>query len=266
MIIRPYRAIRMMPFAVSAILSLATAATGFAQTGTLFVEGENVGIGTDTPTARLDILPSGTTDIELRLKNDAVNTDVMNIIQSGSSGRLFRIFEAPSGEGVFSVFNAAGAENLRFTGQAGGRLGIGCAGGIGADLVLNAAGGGNCGTGTESSINAGAMTFTVTSSRTIKENIVPVEVDDILERISKIDVYTYDFISGPHDNLGLMAEDFHQVFERGSDRLLNGQEVTMALWLAVRQLISRTDDLAQQNEELATQNADLRKELASLRP
>lgn len=239
----------------AALLSLAPAA--FAQTGTLFVEGDNVGIGTSTPGARLDILPSGST-LEMRVKNGATNSDVVSVVQSGSSNQIFRIYEAPTGEGVFSVFAANGSENLRFTGQAGGRLGIGCAQGISADLVLNANSGGNCGVGTESTINAGATQFTVTSSREIKKNIVPLEVENLLEKIPEVGVYRYDFVSGPEDNVGLMAEDFHRIFGRGSDKLLSGQEVTMALWLAVQELIARTDDLTRQNQELRLEVERLR--------
>ena len=40
-----------------------------------------------------------------------------------------------------------------------------------------------------------------------------------LKKIAAVNVYTYDFIDGPKDKLGLMAEDFHQVFGRGSDNL-----------------------------------------------
>lgn len=258
------RGFRAAPFVWAAILMCIPVVAAHAQ-GTLFVEGDNVGIGTSTPAARLDILPSGGTTIELRVKNDAVNTDVISVLQSGTSDRIFRIYEAPTGEGVFSVYAANGSENLRFTGQAGGRLGVGCAQGIHSDIVLNAAGGGSCGSGTESAINAGQTQFTVTSSRSIKTNITPVQVDDILEKVSQVGVYEYDFISGAEDNLGLMAEDFHQVFGRGSDKLLNGQEVTMALWLAVRELTTRTEELARQNETLSSQNEELRLAVESLR-
>lgn len=249
----------------AAVLVLLPAAGAAAQTDVLYVDGDNVGIGTSTPTARLDIKPGPSATVELRVKSDAKNSDVFTVLQSENDTELFRIYEAATGEGVFSVFAANGAENLRFTGQAGGRLGIGCAQSISADIVLNAAGGGACGSGTESTINAGATQFTVTSSRTIKENVEPVEVKDILARISSVGVYRYDFISGPDDNLGLMAEDFHEVFGRGSDKLLDGQEVTMALWLAVRELTSRTDDLARRNEALAAQNEALRQEVEDLR-
>lgn len=250
---------------VAAFSAFLPALGSSAQGDVVFVQGDNVGIGTNTPGARLDVRPGGGTGIELRVKSDAKSSDVFTILQSATDDMIFRIFEAATGEGVFSVFAANGSENLRFTGQAGGRLGIGCAQSISADIVLNAAGGGVCGTGTESTINAGATAFTVTSSRTIKTNVEPVEIDDILEKISRVGVYRYDFISGPEDSLGLMAEDFHEIFGRGSDKLLDGHEVTIALWLAVRELTSRTDELVQQNEALAEQNEALRQEIEDLR-
>lgn len=257
---------RVMPVIWAAcLLALMPAVGVYAQGDVVFVQGDKVGIGTSTPSARLDIRPGSSTDVELRVKNDARSTTVFTAVQSENDNLIFRIFEAASGEGVFSVFAANGTENLRFTAQAGGRLGIGCAQSISADLVLNSAGGGTCGTGTESTINAGATAFTVTSSREIKKNIEPVEIDGLLAKISRVGVYRYDFISGPEDSLGLMAEDFHEIFGRGSDKLLDGQEVTMALWLAVRELTSRTDDLARQNEALAAQNEALRHEVEGLR-
>ena len=73
---------------------------------------------------------------------------------------------------------------------------------------------------------------------------------DILEKIAGVGVYSYDFIQGPKDKIGLMAEDFHQVFKRGSDKLINGQEVEMALWLAVQELTKQNKALAARLEQL----------------
>jgi DNA anti-recombination protein RmuC len=104
--------------------------------------------------------------------------------------------------------------------------------------------------GSRSFIDAGSAQFTFSSSRTIKENLSPVQVPNILDKISQVGVYNYDYINGPKDKLGLMAEDFHTVFGRGSDKLINGQEVEMALWLAVQQLTAQNKELAAQNNEL----------------
>ena len=68
---------------------------------------------------------------------------------------------------------------------------------------------------TWSRINVGASTFTTSSSRTLKENIWPVEVADILDKVADVPVNTYDWRreafggdeSERTDRLGLIAED-----------------------------------------------------------
>ena len=208
------------------------------------------------PTSSIDINDDGvgiqttSADTELTVQSTATNSDVIKVRASGGTDQLFRVFEASTGEGVFSIFNASDGENIRLTGQGDGRVAIGCASGLAADLTLNAAGGGACGSGTESTINAGATQFTITSSRSIKKNLEPVPAQGILEKIAGIDVYTYDFINGPENRIGLMAEDFHTVFQRGSDKMLDGQEVEMALWLAVRELIAENQELSARLEAL----------------
>ena len=103
------------------------------------------------------------------------------------------------------------------------------------------------GTGTYSEIDAGESTFTTGSSRTFKQNIKNVTLNQsILRQISKIPVTTYDFkpeICNASDydgkctnKIGLIAEDFHQIFKRGDEKSLSGDEVKMALWLAVQEL------------------------------
>ncbi len=121
-----------------------------------------------------------------------------------------------------------------------GNIGINCDDGGSLDLTV---GDGNSCAGTYSGFNAGDSALTSTSSRTLKENLQEVEVSDLLAKIAGIDVYSYDFIEGPEDKLGLMAEDFHQIFGRGSDKMINNGEVQMALWLAVQKLIGEVDEL-----------------------
>jgi hypothetical protein len=125
--------------------------------------------------------------------------------------------------------------------DATGNVGINC-NAPGSQLVI--ASGSGCST-PSSSINAGSAQFTIASSRTFKENLAPVTVPDILQKIASINVYNYDFIKGPKDRVGLMAEDFHQIFSRGSEKYIDGGEVQMALWLAVQQLAARNSELTQ---------------------
>lgn len=195
-----------------------------------------VGIGTSTPWTQFHIKDSGA----LNLTITGTNTGV--ILQ-----------ETDSNEGLVQILY--NNDNLRIRGldsslsqiaagisvdMTDGNVGINCDDGGSLDLTV---GDGNDCAGTYSGFNAGDSALTSSSSRTLKENLQEVEVGSLLEKIAAIDVYSYDFIDGPKDKLGLMAEDFHQVFGRGSDKLINNGEVQMALWLAVQNLIGEVDEL-----------------------
>ena len=124
-----------------------------------------------------------------------------------------------------------------------------------------------CDTGTFSEIDAGDANFTTSSSRHIKENFTRVPNTDILQKIENIPVSTYDFIDGPKDKMGLVAEDFYTVFGRGSDKVINGNEVTMALWLAVQTLTKENQVLKARVEVLevdAQRMTELESRLAAL--
>ena len=95
-----------------------------------------------------------------------------------------------------------------------------------------------------SRINAGSTTFTASSSRKLKENIQKYEQADLLDRLSKVPVVTYDWKKGSFEGeeaerknrMGLIAEDFHTILGRGSEEQIDGQELQSVLWLAVQQL------------------------------
>ncbi|HEX8409251.1 MAG TPA: tail fiber domain-containing protein [Thermoanaerobaculia bacterium] len=110
------------------------------------------------------------------------------------------------------------------------------------DLVI--ASGTGCST-PSSSINAGSTSFTAASSRTFKENLEAVSMDNVLDKIGEVGVYKYDFINGPKDRLGLMAEDFHTIFGRGDEKFIDGQDIQMALWLAVQKLAAQNKELTE---------------------
>ena len=163
--------------------------------------------------------------------------------------------DATTDQQAAQQLNSAGIFKLRFLDDAlanevrrgyaldmgTGNMGIACDSSINSDLVVGSQG--SCNAGTRSELNAGDTQFTASSSRTLKQNLHHVEVPNILNRISSVPVYQYDFIEGPKDRLGLVAEDFHGVFARGSDKVLSGQEVQMALWLAVQELTAKVESL-----------------------
>lgn len=97
-----------------------------------------------------------------------------------------------------------------------------------------------CNTGTGSYINAGSTAFTANSSREIKDGIKALKISNILNKISRVPVNTYYFKDDPAktEKIGLIAEDFYSIFQKGNGKTIDGQEVDMAMWLSIQALIS----------------------------
>jgi hypothetical protein len=187
----------------------------------------NVGIGTASP-ARLLHLNSSSGNAAIQFTNNTAKS--WHIANSGNDLNV----------------SETGVADARLYVKAGGNVGIAC-NAPGARLVV--ASGGGCST-PSSSLNPGDAQFTVASSRTFKENLSPVAVPDVLDRIGKVGVYNYDFIDGPKDRIGLIAEDFHEVLGRGDEKYINGGEVQVALWLAVQQLTAQNKALTERLDAL----------------
>jgi hypothetical protein len=172
-------------------------------------------------------------------------------LTQNTTNQIIRIF--PNQGDISALATDGSTPKSLLLNQNGGAIGIACNAPTSQLVIASASGCAN----PSSSINAGATQFTAASSRTFKENIAPVETKNILDKIEAIPVVTYDFKgNGPKDRMGLIAEDFHTVFERGSDKYIDGQEVQMALWLAVQQLTEK-------NKELTNRLATLEKQLSS---
>ncbi len=234
-------------------LALAVGPPAFAQS-TLFVLGEHVGIGNETPTARMHI------------DSNVTNGNVI-FVRSTDNGKLLRLYETGATGGLMSLYDQNGNEDFRISAagdswfNSAGDVGIDCSS-PDHDLTIGGSGSG-CNTGVYSEVDAGESQFTVSSSREIKENLMPLEVNDILGEIGDIGVYSYDFINGPKTKIGIMAEDFHNILQRGSEKSINGHEVQMVLWLAVQELTKRNQELESHNGELAERLARIEALLAS---
>jgi len=237
-----------------------------APTSSIYIDVDgDVGFGTSSPDFDLDI--------------DDGTSDPANFVVRGTSGSMIlQDQDATSGRQAAQNLVSAGTWRLRGLSDdlsaqtvrgitvdlADGDVGILCDSSLSADLTVGSQG--SCSSGTRSTMNAGDTTFTASSSRTIKKDVKPLRVDDILDRIGNVAVYEYDFIEGPEDRIGLMAEDFHQVFQRGSDQLLSGQEVQMALWLAVQELTTRlNEEHAAELERLTARQKQADREIQHLK-
>lgn len=124
---------------------------------------------------------------------------------------------------------------------------------------------------------AGSGVFNCTSSRTTKQNFMLVDGNDVLSRLRKIPVSTWNYIAEGNEtrHMGPMAEDFYDAFKLGtSDKAIGVQDLTGVSLAAIKALDERTMQLQQkQNEldqlrlkvtELETANQAMERRLAAL--
>ncbi|HXH40398.1 MAG TPA: tail fiber domain-containing protein [Thermoanaerobaculia bacterium] len=207
----------------------------------------NVGVGTASPSELLHLNGNGNPRVFVVSNNSGTAGINMQVTNSGTSTGFSIVRTESNGDQTFFTGTSGGAvtEHVRVT--VGGNVGINCNAPTFAFMIGSGSG---CSTPT-SGVNPGSTSFTVASSRTFKENIAPIDVPDILNKIEAVPVVTYDFKNnGPKDRLGLIAEDFHQVFDRGSDKYIDGQDVQMALWMAVQKLTAENKALTERLSKL----------------
>src|SRR5215210_333806 len=121
--------------------------------------------------------------------------------------------------------------------------------------------------------------WTCASSRTLKENYLTVDGEDVLARLRALPITTWSMIGGDRSvrHLGPVAEDFWHAFGLGLGETtiglgdidgvnLAGVKALEARTAALRrELDVRTAELRQEREARATEAATLRNELAELR-
>jgi hypothetical protein len=124
---------------------------------------------------------------------------------------------------------------------------------------------------------AGSGVFNCTSSRYTKENFSLVNGNDVLSRLRKVPISTWNYISEGRAvrHMGPMAEDFFQAFKLGTGNTSIGVQDLAGVSLgAIQELDQRTNDLQQktaqvdqlrqQVDELRLANAALEKRLSAL--
>ncbi|HLL70281.1 MAG TPA: tail fiber domain-containing protein [Pyrinomonadaceae bacterium] len=135
----------------------------------------------------------------------------------------------------------------------------------------------NLGGTTGCNLPAGSGVFNCTSSRYTKQNFLAVNGEDVLARLRKVPVTTWNYISEGEKakHMGPMAEDFYQAFGLGTGNTSIGvQDLAGVSLAAVKSLDERTTELQQKAaeveklrsevNELRTANATLEQRLAAL--
>lgn len=110
--------------------------------------------------------------------------------------------------------------------------------------------------------------WTCASSRTLKENFDAVDGEDVLDRIRRIPINTWNMIGGDRQvrHLGPVAEDFYHAFPLGLGETTIGLGDIDGVNLAgVKALEARTTHLQQQLDQRTAEVTQMRGEVAALR-
>jgi hypothetical protein len=128
----------------------------------------------------------------------------------------------------------------------------------------------NLGGTTGCNLPAGSGVFNCTSSRATKENFALVSGEDILSRLRKVPVSTWNYITEGQQSrhIGPMAEDFYTAFRLGTtDKAIGIQDAVGVSLAAVKALDERTAELQKKSaevEQLRAQVNTLEQRLAAL--
>lgn len=179
-----------------------------AQTGTLFVENDQVGIGTATPTADLEIedtdfsaLRLTTIDGSATWAFSATPLSVFTVNKIGSGGQEFTVRSRNDGDGAATM---------------------------------------------EVQGSVRATAFNVSSSRALKTDFEPVDEFEVLEKLARIPVMGWRFKEEPQSrrHVGPMAEDFQAAFELGDGESISTGDalgIAMAAIQALRGSLAEKD-------------------------
>jgi hypothetical protein len=95
----------------------------------------------------------------------------------------------------------------------------------------------------------GATSWSVTSDRNVKTNLVEVDTQEVLTKLTKLPIYKWNAILDPTtnqvsdiDHIGPMAQDFHEIFALGnSDKLINMADIDGVTIAAIQALNLKVD-------------------------
>lgn len=125
----------------------------------------------------------------------------------------------------------------------------------------------NLGGTTGCNLPAGSGVFNCTSSRFTKENFLPVNGSDVLSRLRKVPVSTWNYITEGNKvrHLGPMAEDFHKEFRLGTDdKSIGVQDMAGVSLAAVKELDAQLQQKTSEVETLKAEVNSLQQRLAAL--
>ncbi|MCH7658409.1 MAG: tail fiber domain-containing protein [Bacteroidetes bacterium] len=118
------------------------------------------------------------------------------------------------------------------------------------------------------SLAAGGGSWSSVSDRNKKENYQDIEKEKVLEKLSNINIQSWNYKSQSPDikHIGIVAQDFYYNFGFGeSDTTITSIDLAGVNMVAVQGLINRTEKLNEQNRELLIQVSNQQSEIDQLK-
>ncbi len=243
-----------------------------APANSIYVDANGaVGVGTATPLARLHLV-SGSSP-SLRLDQDASSGWPVQVWDITGSDANFSVRDVTHGNRM-PLRIAAGAPSGSLVISSDGKVGVGT-GSPTAQLQIEGVKGVTpmrVRNGDDMVIfaldEAGNVTMggalTEASDVNVKENFAPVDGADILARIAKLSITTWNYMSDDPSvrHMGPMAQDFYAAFGLGSDNThIAPLDVNGVLLVGMQTLIAQSEQQAVQIQQLEQENAALEQRL-----
>ncbi len=211
-------------------------------TRTLFVVGSNVGIGTDSPGASLHVT-SDDGSAQVLVEETSTTPGDRKLFKLVNNGTVRFEMEDTDDN---SIWNFANRNNTFRIGKVGtGQFAMKLAGS--GDVEING-------------------TLAENSSREAKENIQTVEGRELLERLARVPVSTWNYKDNDPSirHMSPMAQDFRAAYGLGaSDERISSLDVGGVALASIQALHGMVEELRQRNAGLERENAELKASLAA---
>jgi len=215
-----------------------------------------VGVGTAEPTSTLHVLKSGA---KLAVEDISPTVAVRNVIKLSNNGSVgFELEDTNLGNSWDFRTAANGGFLVSNIGVPGSKFQINTNGTIamnGAGFFLN----GNTNNVSVAGTHT-ALSYTSSSSRTVKQDFTKVDSKAVLEKIKDMEVtkWSYKTDSAKSKHIGPMAEDFYKLFGLGvDDKHVSATDMASIAIVAAK-------ELQKENTALQAQLESQNKRLASL--
>jgi hypothetical protein len=258
---------------VVGVLALFVTASSLNAQGTLFVEGDNVGIGIATPEDRLHVIGDGGRSARFELgtvvidRDDAVTANIRFRATGGVFGQSY-LFQNNPANGLFSIRDETGAVSVLSIFPNGQNATLILRDGRWGLQVASPAHPIHTNTG---AVLTAAGVWQNASSRSLKDNIEALSGDEAINALLGLEPVTYNPKAAPSErHVGFIAEEVPDLVATPDRKTLSSMDIVAVLTRAVQQqhqeIVNRDQRISDLESRLTALEAALLGAQANLTP